>query len=110
MATNPLSLLLVAIPDGSPLDDGPTRAVLLMALLAFVVLGIGLIAGALLGGRWARRYGGDDLKKPLPLRRGEAPATPREPAMLRGLGSGAGEAVSDDGGTIDASTGDTRVG
>lgn len=54
----------------APMLDPPTRAVLLMALLAFLILGLGLIAGAMLGGRWVRRLGGDGLTKPLALRRG----------------------------------------
>lgn len=58
-----------------PLLDPPTRAVLLMALLAFVVLGLGLIAGALIGGHWARRSG-DELTRPLPLRKASQPETP----------------------------------
>ncbi len=57
-----------------PLLDPPTRAVLLMALLGFVVLGIGLIAGALLGGHWARRQG-DELTRPLPLNKPSQPET-----------------------------------
>lgn len=66
----------------TPLLDPPTRAVLLMSLLAFVLLGGGLMCGVVLGGRWVRRTGGDDLRSPLPLRRGER--REREPAMLRG--------------------------
>lgn len=61
--------------EGSPMLDPPTRAVLLMALLAFVILGLGLIAGAMIGGRWVRRLGSEDLTKPMPLRRlGDSPA------------------------------------
>lgn len=68
----------------SPMLDPPTRAVLLMALLAFVILGLGLMLGVILGGRWVRRLDDNKLKTPLPLKRAEA-TTPedREPAMLR---------------------------
>lgn len=67
---------LMLLADGPlwPALDPPTRAVLLMSLLAFVLLGLGLIAGAMIGGRWVRRIGGDDLTKPLPLRRSESDA------------------------------------
>ncbi|QDT68267.1 hypothetical protein MalM25_11880 [Planctomycetes bacterium MalM25] len=68
LATAPGAWLL-AQAEGSPMLDAPTRAVLLMALLAFVILGLGLIAGAMIGGRWVRRLGGEDLTKPMPLRR-----------------------------------------
>ena len=55
--------------EPAPMLDPPTRAVLLMALLAFVILGMGLIAGAMIAGRWVRRLGGDQLPKPMRLRR-----------------------------------------
>ena len=95
--------VLVAQVTFSPLLDPPTRAVLLMSLLAFVLLGIGLMVGAMLGGRWVRRMGGVDLTKPLPLRRGRE--VEAAPAMLRAvhwgtdcntaaLDSGASETVS----------------
>lgn len=77
--------LLVGEVASSPLLDPPTRAVLLMSLLAFVVLGLGLVGGVMLGGRWVRRMGSDDLRKPLPLRRPAAGKPEREPAMLRGV-------------------------
>lgn len=60
---------LLCFEPTAPLLDPPTRAVLLMSLLAFVLLGGGLIAGAILGGRWARQAGSADLTKPLPLNR-----------------------------------------
>ncbi len=41
----------------SPLLDPPTRAVLVMALLAFVLLLLGLIVMIRLGARWTRRQG-----------------------------------------------------
>ncbi len=63
------SAALLAQSERSPMLDPPTRAALLMALLAFVILGLGLIAGAMLAGHWVRRLGGDDLTTPLPLRR-----------------------------------------
>ena len=63
-----------------PMLDPPTRAVLLMALLGFFVLGLGLIVGAILGGHWARRYGGDDLVRPLPLRKGPTHQKPVPPS------------------------------
>jgi hypothetical protein len=77
--------LLMAQAATAPLLDPPTRAVLLMSLLAFILLGLGLMAGAMIGGRWVRRLGSVDLTKPLPLRR--SPAEMREPlpAMLRGV-------------------------
>ena len=77
--------LPVAQAATAPLLDPPPRAVRLMSLLAFVLLGLGLMAGAMLGGRWVRRLGSVDLRKPLPLRR--SPAEMREPlpAMLRGV-------------------------
>lgn len=64
------AVALLAQVEPTPMLDPPTRAVLLMALLAFVILGMGLIAGAMIGGRWVRRLGGDDLTKPMRLRRG----------------------------------------
>lgn len=68
----------------SPMLDPPTRAVLLMALLAFVILGLGLMLGVMLGGRWVRRLDDNKLSTPLPLKRGEAATSAeREPAMLR---------------------------
>ncbi|TWT95954.1 hypothetical protein Pla108_30310 [Botrimarina colliarenosi] len=76
-------LFLQAAP--TPMLDPPTRAVLLMALLAFVLLGLGLVAGAMLGGRWVRRIGGDELTKPLQLRRSAADRQEPTPAMLRGV-------------------------
>lgn len=79
-----MPVYLIAQAAASPLLDPPTRAVLAMSLLAFVLLGLGLMAGVLLGGRWARRYGGDDLRTPLPLRRDESEPE-RTPAMLRGV-------------------------
>lgn len=106
MATNPLSQLLIALPKGSPLLDPPTRAVLLMSLLAFVILGIGLMVGAMLGGRWARRWGGDDLRKPLALRQASTPPVAPEPAMLRGLSTDVGTKTD----TLGLPTDDTRVG
>lgn len=39
--------------------DGPTRAKLLMALLALVIIGLALIALAMWGGRYVRRIGRD---------------------------------------------------
>jgi hypothetical protein len=73
------------VASRQPLLDPPTRAVLLMSLLAFVVLGLGLVGGVMLGGKWARRSGSVDLRKPLPLRRAPGPRQEREPAMLRGV-------------------------
>lgn len=69
----------------TPLLDPPTRAVLLMSLLAFILLGLGLMAGAVLGGRWVRRLGSVDLTKPLPLRRTPGELSEPVPAMLRGV-------------------------
>lgn len=69
----------------APMLDPPTRAVLLMALLAFLILGMGLIVGVLLGGRWARRAGRDDLTKPLPLRKPLRDQDDPPLAMLRGV-------------------------
>ncbi len=82
--------LLVGSLLGGPsaptlLLDPVTRAVLLMSLLAFILLGLGLMAGAMLGGRWVRRLGGVDLTKPLPLRRSAADLREPVPAMLRGV-------------------------
>lgn len=37
--------------------DPPTRAAVLMALLAMLVLGLGLVALTMLGGHWVRRLG-----------------------------------------------------
>jgi hypothetical protein len=65
--------------------DPVTRAVLLMSLLAFILLGLGLMAGAMIGGRWVRRLGRVDLTKPLPLRRSAAELREPLPAMLRGV-------------------------
>lgn len=59
-----------------PVLDPPTQAVLVMSLLAFTLLGIALMAGAVLAGRWVRRVGGRDLREPLPIRH----AAPRNPA------------------------------
>lgn len=81
-----LAWFVVAQAADSPLLDPPTRAVLLMSLLAFLILGMGLIVGVLLGGRWVRRLGAHDLTKPMPIRRRPEPATAataRQPAMLR---------------------------
>ncbi|MEN0109976.1 MAG: hypothetical protein AAF805_04570 [Planctomycetota bacterium] len=72
---------LFAQDAGAPLLDPPTRAVLAMALLAFVLLGLGLMAGAMLGGRWVRRLGGDRLREPLPLRK---PASVEGPHWAEG--------------------------
>jgi hypothetical protein len=69
----------------TPLLDPVTRAVLLMSLLAFILLGLGLMAGAMIGGRWVRRLGRVDLTKPLPLRRSAAELREPLPAMLRGV-------------------------
>lgn len=63
----------------TPMLDPPTRAVLLMSLLAFVVLGMGLMLGVTIGGRWVRRLGTDDLRKPLPLRRRDPVASDHLP-------------------------------
>ena len=75
----------IAQAAAAPLLDPPTRAVLLMSLLAFILLGLGLMAGAMLGGRWVRRLGSVDLRKPLPLRRSAAEMREPLPAMLRGV-------------------------
>jgi hypothetical protein len=85
MSIGLLAPMLLAQAATAPLLDPPTRAVLLMSLLAFILLGLGLMAGAMIGGRWVRRLGSVDLTKPLPLRR--SPAEMREPlpAMLRGV-------------------------
>lgn len=40
-----------------PLLDPPTRAVLAMALLAFVLLFVGMIVAIRIGSRWAQRAG-----------------------------------------------------
>lgn len=89
-------LIAEAARAASPLLDPPTRAVLLMALLAFIILGMGLMFGVMLGGRWVRRLGSKDLRKPLPLRRGEPDAqAEREPAMLRHTHWGAGGVFED---------------
>ena len=77
----PAILLLALQPPATPLLDPPTRAVLVMALLAFVVLTVGLVAGVLLGGRWARRYGGDELKKPLKLHKRPTHGHSGKPAL-----------------------------
>ncbi len=81
MVTHPMTLLAQA----SPLLDPPTRAVLAMAFLAFVILGMGLIVGVMLGGRWFRRWGGDQLRHPLPLRKPAASQDDPPLAMLRGV-------------------------
>ncbi|MEQ8846445.1 hypothetical protein [Botrimarina sp.] len=60
-----------------PVLDPPTQAVLVMSLLAFTLLGLALMVGAALAGRWVRRISGDELREPLPLgprSRGEAVA------------------------------------
>ena len=77
--------MFLAQATAVPLLDPPTRAVLLMSLLAFILLGLGLMAGAMLGGRWVRRLGSVDLRKPLPLRRSAAEMREPLPAMLRGV-------------------------
>lgn len=66
-----------------PLLDPPTRAVLLMSLLAFVLLGVALMAGALIAGRWVRRTGGEDLREPLPLRKRWKPPEQSATATVR---------------------------
>ena len=75
------AVALLSQVDAAPMLDPPIRAVLLMALLAFIILGLGLIAGAMIGGRWVRRLGGDELTKPMRLRRRS------EQASTAGVGS-----------------------
>lgn len=85
MVTQPVAQSWTLLAQASPLLDPPTRAVLAMALLAFVILGMGLIVGVLLGGRWFRRWGGDSLREPLPLRRAKQEEKETPLAMLRGV-------------------------
>ena len=58
----------------APLEqlDPPSRAVVVMALLGILLLGMFLVAMILLGGRWARR-GGENLrqKSTVPPRRAD---------------------------------------
>lgn len=67
----------------APLLDPPTRAVLLMSLLAFVLLGVALMVGAVIAGRWVRRNGGDDLREPMPLRKSWKPTEPSANVTVR---------------------------
>ena len=93
MLNLPMTAGLVA-QSIAPFLDPPTRAVLLMSLLAFVLLGASLMAGAVLAGRWVRRNVGEDLREPLPLRRTWKPTQPPAGTMARSPIWGAGEDAS----------------
>lgn len=105
-----VATLVGQVADG-PLADPPLRATLMMALLGFVVLGIGLVVGVLLGGRWARRGGRSDLRKPLSLR-GRRPAIGiryDDPKLTGRSDDTAGEPSSADQTSVDRATDETQA-